>query len=98
MKHETVAYHCDKCGRHLPTSSNALDIVTEVKGNYVWERLHVTVNHRSGVHNDGTTRSADLCKECAIELLTDALTRIAAGERATAGTEAIGMGMWGNEP
>jgi len=87
MKHESVSYACDKCGKKL-TDSGGLNLVTvlsEISG--YWSRLHVHIRHRSGVHNDGKVEDADLCKACAIELLSDALARVRKGERASAGTE-----------
>lgn len=97
---ERVEYSCDKCGKRLKTCDNSLNIRTELSGydtngSSYWSRLHVEIIHRHGMHNDGTDEQADLCKTCAVALLTDALRRVKAGERASAGTEAIEQGTWG---
>lgn len=96
MKTEITKYSCDKCGKTLRTCNNKLDIVTDLNGedSNPWARLHINIIHRHGMHNDSTEEPAELCKGCAINLLTDALKRIKAGERATAGTETINMGKW----
>lgn len=55
----------------------------------VWSRLRVTFEYHHGVHNDSKEGPADLCQECAVKLLTDALKRVKAGERLSAGVENI---------
>ena len=87
-KIESTTYHCDNCGRELNTYKNSLAIVTQLDdSNIGWRRLRVRIEHHHGSHNDGTKEDADLCQECAITLLTDALRRVKAGERATKGSE-----------
>jgi uncharacterized protein YlaI len=86
-RNETVTYHCDKCGKKLDTSGNTMDIVTSLYETMCWSRLHVTIIHRHGMHNDWQADKADLCQKCAIDLLTDALKRVKSGERATKGTQ-----------
>lgn len=85
--HETTTYHCDKCDKKLKTSDNSLNIVSSLSESVCWSRLHVKIEHIHGMHNNATVDQADLCKPCAIALLTDALKRVRSGERATAGTE-----------
>lgn len=88
-------YYCDLCSRKLPTFKNNLTIVTEKNSSSAfWSRLSVKVDYCSGVHNDGTTRDAELCKPCAVRLLTDALKRVKAGERATKGSESSDLEGW----
>lgn len=95
MKQSHVTYSCDKCHAKLKTDENTLDIVTSLtEGGGYWSRLHIRVTHIHGIHNDATTEKAELCKQCTVELLLDAVKRIRAGERATAGTEGIEAGGW----
>jgi hypothetical protein len=95
MEIKSTTYACDKCGKKLPSSSNSLNIVTElIEGGQWWSRLHVYIVNRHGLHNDATENDADLCKKCAIEILTDALERVKKGERATAGTETSDQKGW----
>ena len=93
-KSETTTYHCDKCGKTLKTCDNDMDICTSISESSYWRRLHVKIEHAHGMHNDGTTEQADLCKPCAVALLADALKRVKAGERATAGTQDIDQQNW----
>ena len=94
MKTEHTTYSCEKCGKKLKAYQNSIDIVTSLREDGYWSRLHVKIEHIHGVHNDATTEAADLCKLCTIQLLTDALKRIRKGERATAGVEGIEEGKW----
>ena len=94
MKIESTTYHCEVCQKKLKTYNNNLDIVTELNEENPWSRLHVKIIHRHGMYNDAEEEQADLCKPCAIKILTDALNRVKKGERATAGTESIEMGEW----
>lgn len=81
-------HHCDFCGKKLPTYSNSLVIVTSKSEQSIgWSRLRVTIEHHHGSHNDGEKNPADLCKRCAIKLLTDAIARVKKGERVSAGVE-----------
>jgi hypothetical protein len=82
MKTTTTKYHCDKCGKELPTFKNSLNIVIS--------KLHVRIQHRPC----GETYDADVCQPCAIALLEDALKRVKAGERATKGSESIYEERW----
>jgi len=84
-KSEVTSYHCDKCGKKLKTCDNELEIVTSLSESAYWCRLHLTITHKHGMHNNGNTEPADLCKTCAVELLADALKRVRAGERVSAG-------------
>jgi protein-arginine kinase activator protein McsA len=95
MVHKTEEYACDNCGKNLPTCNNSLEIVTSKSERSVgWSRLHVVIQHRHGSHNDGETDNADLCKKCAVKLLTDALQRVKDGERTTKGAETSDQGNW----
>ena len=94
MKTEQVTYSCDKCGKKLKTSNNTLDIKTSLSEDGYWARLHVRIIHIHGMHNDGTTEEAELCKSCASGLLEDALKRVRKGERASAGTEEVEQCGW----
>lgn len=89
MKHTKEEYYCDRCGKKLKTWANAIDLVTSLRETQCWARLHVVILHRHGMHNDATTERAELCKNCSVELLRDALNRALKGERASAGTEAV---------
>lgn len=85
-------YSCDNCGRVLPSASNHVVINTDIRtDSAAWSRLRVTVHHHHGSHNDGNVHPADLCKSCAVALLTDALARVREGERVSAGVDAIEM-------
>lgn len=94
MKHIIETYSCDLCGKKLETYNNKLNIVTEIREENPWMRLHVRIIRRHGMHNDITEESAELCKDCVVKLLTDAVKRVKEGERATAGVESIEMGTW----
>lgn len=91
-----IEYSCDKCGAKLRTCENTLHIVTEVSepSSVYWERVEVKIVRHSGVHNDSETADAELCKRCAIALLKDALYRVRAGERATAGVKSSRKEGW----
>lgn len=85
-------YLCDHCGKKLPTHSNHLAIVTSKNDDSRnWSRLHVTIERHHGIHNDAEIEAADLCKGCAVKLLTDALKRVKAGERLSKGFGSINM-------
>jgi len=88
-------YNCDRCGKKLKTCNNDMDIVTkkEVSGNW-WERLHVQIIYHHGIHNDATREDADLCRDCAILLLQDAIKRIRKGERRSAGSGEVDEQKW----
>lgn len=87
-QYQRIEYFCDKCGSKLPTFMNQMVIVTDVgQHSSSWSRLHVIIEHHHGSHNNGKTEKADLCQKCAITLLEDALQRVKAGERMTAGVE-----------
>jgi hypothetical protein len=94
MRNETTTYHCDKCGKKLKTCDNSMNIVTSLSESLYWSRLHVQITRIHGMHNDENIDQAELCKSCAVGLLTDALKRVKAGERATAGTETSEQGDW----
>lgn len=95
MNTTTSHYNCDKCKKKLKTSQNNLTIVSnEKEGPAVWSRFCVLIEYHHGIHNDATRENADLCQKCAIELLADALKRVKAGERASAGTEEIEKQKW----
>lgn len=95
MRHQIEKYNCDKCGKELPGHRNSLNIVTSMcEDSYGWARLHVRIKLRSGIHNDASTTDADLCQQCAIALLKDALNRVRMGERATKGAEDSNEGKW----
>jgi hypothetical protein len=84
----STQYHCDNCGKKLPTCSNHVTIVTtKNEANIGWERLEVTIIRHHGSHNDGNRDSADLCQECAQKLFQDAANRVEAGERSSIGSE-----------
>lgn len=91
MNTKETKYYCDKCRAKLPTYANAVKIQTRVDKGMAWSRLLVTIEHHHGVHNDGKTEKADLCKKCTLMLLGDALARVRQGERVSAGVDAIGM-------
>lgn len=91
---ETTTYICDKCGKKLKTCNNSMDIVTSISESSYWSRLHVRVIHIHGMHNDATEENAELCKTCASVILADALKRVRAGERTTAGTEDSEQNNW----
>ena len=93
---ETTSYHCDKCGKKLKTCDNSMTIRTEL-GNpesQCLSRIDVQIVYKHGMHNEGEEAQADLCKTCAVELLTDALKRVRSGERASAGVEDSEQGKW----
>jgi uncharacterized protein YlaI len=88
MNTTRTLYFCDNCKKELPTSKNSLTISSEKVGpGTEWMRLRVKILCYSGIHNDGKTSDSDLCQECAIALLENALNRVKAGERATKGVE-----------
>ena len=93
-KNSIETYSCDKCGKRLKSYQNSLDIVTSLHEGSCWSRLHVKILHRHGVHNDAEQEDADLCKSCAVKILSDALARVKRGERATAGAGAIEEQKW----
>jgi hypothetical protein len=88
MKTEHVTYSCDKCSLPLKTSGG-LNIRTSLKEDGYWSRLHVRIEHRHGLHNNGKSEAAELCKGCTLDLLEDAVRRVRFGERVSAGTEGI---------
>lgn len=85
-KLETTEYFCDNCDKKLRTHSNSLAIVTSKIESLCWRRLKVEIKLRHGVNNNVTEDNADLCQACAVALLKDAMERVIAGERTTAGT------------
>lgn len=89
-----ITFSCDNCGKDLPTSKNQMNICTSKSEDLFWRRLHVKIELRSGVNNVANTDNADLCQDCAIVLLTDALKRVKKGERATKGTESMYHEEW----
>jgi hypothetical protein len=93
-KYETTTFSCDNCGKLLPTCQNKVEIVTSKSENSFWRRLHVRIELKSGVNNNGTTEDADLCKACAIKLLEDAAARVKKDERLTAGVEHAEQSKW----
>lgn len=93
-RHETTTYYCDKCGKKLKTCNNEMTITTSLSENMCWARLHLQIIHISGVHNNGETKQAELCKACAVALLEDALKRVRAGERSSKGWESSDMEKW----
>lgn len=94
MRQTEIKYSCDNCGKQLKSYKNTLDIVTSLRETNPWARLHVNIIHRHGVHNDTNSEDAELCRACALTLLEDAIKRIKAGERTTAGSESIEQGEW----
>ena len=82
-------YSCDNCGRELHSSGEVLISTSKSEQHIYWERLRVTIERYHGSHNSGERDPADLCKACAVTLLKDALKRVQAGERVTAGVVAI---------
>ncbi len=94
MKNVIEKHSCDLCGKPLKTHQNELDIVTEIQEENPWSRIHVKINNQHGFHNDYKTEPAELCKNCTVKLLTDALKRVKKGERATAGSQSIEMKRW----
>lgn len=93
-KHEQVSYRCERCDKKLQHDHSHLDIVTSISEHGHWSRLHVQILHRHGVDNRVTVEPADICKDCALGLLGDAIKRIKRGERASAGTEDIEQNGW----
>lgn len=93
MKIEKLEFYCDKCGKKLKTFSNNCCIVTEIsKGNGgPWQRLKLKIENHHGMHNDGHSEDAALCKKCVLQILTDAKKRVLKGERVTAGEGQIGQ-------
>jgi hypothetical protein len=85
-KHKETTYHCDKCDKKLKSCNNTLQIVTKISEDDVfWDRLYLQIFRRHGAHNKGSEEQADLCKGCAVEILTDALERVKKGERISIG-------------
>jgi hypothetical protein len=82
-------YSCDNCGKKLKTHGNKVEFVKSLTGEWdnPWERLHVRIIDMHGFHNDAEEKPADLCKECAIKILTDALKQVKSGIRMSAGIE-----------
>lgn len=76
-------YHCDDCGKQIQRNERNVDIVTAKDSDSTSGRrqLHVTVVTYT-VHDDDHIKinPADLCQECAVKLLDDALQRLKAGE------------------
>lgn len=93
MKHQQTFYNCEKCNEKIDSPSS-LNIVTPLKEDEYWSRLHVRIIHRYGVHNNSKEEYADLCQTCTIALLVDALSRVRNGERASKGTEDPGQKGW----
>ena len=93
-KQETTTYTCERCGTKLKTCNNSMDIVTSLSESQCWSRLHVQIVHRHGIHNAAETEQADLCQDCAVWLLNDAMNRVRKGERATAGSESSDQRNW----
>lgn len=89
-----IEYYCEKCDKKLKTCKNNLDIVTKLNDSNFWSRLHVNILKISGVNNESKTEKADLCKNCTIELLSNALHRVRNGERTTKGSESIEEEGW----
>lgn len=91
--HTQTEYSCDRCGKSLSTYSNDLDICTSLQEGTTsyWARLHVKIEHHSGMNNNGSHRPADLCKTCTELLLRDAARRVHEGERVSAGVRTIEM-------
>jgi hypothetical protein len=87
--YKVTRYTCDKCGGKLSSDSNVIIQTTICEDWYSWSRLKVTIEHHYGMHNDGKTEPADLCKKCTVELLKDALKRVQEGERISAGIDGI---------
>lgn len=71
-----------------------LNIVTSIFEGNSWNRLHVTIKHHHGMNNGAKTEPANLCKNCTVILLEDAVKRVRAGERASEGTEEIEKSGW----
>lgn len=92
-KNTKVEYFCEKCGKKLPTYSNHINICTPLTKEWdnPWSRLHITIEHHHGFHNDGKTEQADLCQKCVIFLLADALKRVRSGERVSKGVDSSDM-------
>jgi hypothetical protein len=93
-KREEIVYTCDRCKTELG-GPRAINLVTSLSESLAWSRLHVNIKLMSGVHNDSSFEPADLCRECAIALLSDAVNRVKKGERASAGTESSDQLGWG---
>ena len=88
MKQQTTSYHCDNCGKTLPSSQNSVRIVTSKDEHSLrWSRLRVTILRHHGVNNNGELEPADLCQNCTEVLLRDAADRVRNGERASRGVE-----------
>lgn len=90
---DSKKFYCDNCGKAVPWQST-LDIVTQKCDDNPWSRLHVNIIHAHGFDNDSKHEPANLCKKCAMILLTDAVERIKKGERASEGTEEVDMMKW----
>ena len=96
-QYTATKYTCDHCGKALPTFKNNLDIaISKSESNIGWSRLHIKIEHHHGSHNDGQRDDADVCQECAIKLLTNALEQVKKGVRATQSTESIYEEAWHN--
>lgn len=94
MKLTRTEFYCDKCKTKLPSCNNSIDIRTSLSEDSLWSRLHVIIQHKHGIHNNVTVDAAELCQECTLALLEDAISRIRTGERATKGTESSIQGNW----
>lgn len=93
-RHTNITYTCEKCGVELETSRNVMDIVTSLSESMCWSRLHVQITHVKGINNTSKEEKAELCRNCTIFLLKDALGRVCAGERASKGVESSTLGRW----
>lgn len=96
MSQDTITiYHCDNCNESLQSCISNLNIVTSKSEiSTYWKRLHVRIQCVTGCHNKAETKEADLCQNCTIALLKDALSRVIKGERASKGTEEINERGW----
>jgi hypothetical protein len=84
-------HHCDNCDKKLPDESHVTIVTSKSEESYCWSRLRVIIEYYHGAHNNGTIDPADLCQLCAVALLTDALKRVKAGERSSAGVDDVEM-------
>lgn len=86
-------FACDKCHKKMGHTNN-MNIVTKLDESTHWSRLHIQITHISGLHNNSTKRAAEMCKNCTLELLRDAIGRISRGERMTAGVQSSEQQGW----
>lgn len=92
MTKQTTTYCCDSCGKDLSTEKCNLNITTTKHGSGIsGSKLHVMIIHRN---EQIGSENADLCQQCCIEILEDALGRVKNGERSSEGTELPKMGIW----